>query len=120
MPRSTAQGVLTVNQLLLILVITYLLMTSYFLTNWLRFSFRHPTSSPEEQFLSFVMFLITTIFWPLVIPISCFEILKKRKLEFSNVIPLILAIFALSISYYLSYAYGNWFCAHNLLCPYTS
>jgi hypothetical protein len=31
-----------------------------------------------------------------------------------------LAIFALSISYYLSYAYGNWFCAHNLLCPYTS
>jgi hypothetical protein len=29
--------------------------------------------------------------------------LKKQKLEFSSVIPVLLAIFSLSISFYLSY-----------------
>lgn len=94
------------NQIQLTLVISYLVMSCYFFSNWLRFSLRHPSSSPEEKFLSFVMFLITTIFWPLTIPMSLLEIFQKRKLELSNVIPVILAIFALSISYYLSYLYS--------------
>jgi hypothetical protein len=91
-----------VNQIQLTLVISYLLMTCYFFTNWLRFSLRHPTSTPEDKFLSFVMFLITTIFWPLMIPLSCLKILKNGKVEFSTVIPVLLALFAVSISYYLS------------------
>ncbi|QSJ15521.1 hypothetical protein JYQ62_27335 [Nostoc sp. UHCC 0702] len=94
------------NQIQLTLVISYLVMSCYFFSNWLRFSLRHPSSSPEEKFLSFVMFLITTIFWPLTIPMSLLEIFQKRKLELSNVIPVILAIFALTISYYLSYLYS--------------
>ncbi|WP_214662643.1 hypothetical protein [Amazonocrinis nigriterrae] len=93
------------NQIQLTLVISYLLMSCYFFSNWLRFSLRHPSSSPEEKFLSFVMFLITTIFWPLTIVMSLLEIFQKRKLELSNIIPVILAIFAFSISYYLSYVY---------------
>ena len=108
------------NQILLALVISYLLMTCYFFSNWLNFTLRHPASSPEDKFLSFVMFLITTIFWPLIIPMLCLEIYKKRQLEFSNVIPVLLAIFAFSISYYLSYVHGNWLCYHDLLCPYAS
>ncbi|WP_083468756.1 hypothetical protein [Nostoc piscinale] len=87
------------------LFITYLLMTCYFFGNWLRFSLRHPASSPEEKFLSLLVSLITTIFWPLVIPISCWQIFKKRKLEFNHLIPVILVIFAFSISYYLTYVY---------------
>ncbi|BAZ52872.1 hypothetical protein NIES4103_55370 [Nostoc sp. NIES-4103] len=93
------------NQIQLTLIISYFLMSCYFFSNWLRFSLRHPSSSPEEKFLSFVMFLITTIFWPLTIIISLLEIFQKRQLELSNVIPVILAIFAFSISYYLSYIY---------------
>jgi hypothetical protein len=88
-----------VTQIQLILVISYLLMTVYFFSNWLRFCLRHPTSTPEDKFLSFVMFLVTTIFWPLIIPISCLKIIKNRQLEPNTVIPLLLAIFAVSISY---------------------
>nr|MCM0592617.1 hypothetical protein [Gloeotrichia echinulata DEX184] len=91
------------NHMQLTLVISYLIMTCYFLSNWLIFSLRHPSSQPEDKFLSFVMCLITIMFWPLIIPISCLDMLKKQKLEFSSVIPVLLAIFSLSISFYLSY-----------------
>lgn len=90
------------NQIQLTLVISYLLMTCYFFTNWLRFSLRHPASTAEDKFLSFVMSLITTIFWPLIIPISCFKILKDRKLDLITAIPVLLAMFAVTISYCLS------------------
>ncbi len=108
------------NQIQLTLLISYLFMTSYFLSNWLKFAVTHPTSSPEDKFLSFVMFLISTVFWPLIIPISCVQIYQKRKFEFSTIIPVLLAVFAFSISYYLSYVHGSWFCHYDLLCPYAS
>ncbi|WP_081603094.1 hypothetical protein [Fortiea contorta] len=91
------------NQIQLTLVISYLLISAYFLSNWIRFSWLHPTSTPEDKFLSFLMFLITTIFWPLVIPLSCIEMLKNRKIELNTVVPILLTIFAFGISYYVSY-----------------
>jgi hypothetical protein len=48
------------------------------------------------------MFLITTIFWPVIVPISLIEVFKTRKLEINTVIPVLLAIFAFSISYLIS------------------
>lgn len=87
------------SQIQLTLVISYLLMTCYFFSNWVRFSLRHPTSSPEDKFLKFVMCLITTVFWPLIVPMSLIEILKQRKLEISTIIPVLLAMFAVTISY---------------------
>ncbi|MDZ8109026.1 MAG: hypothetical protein RM338_25845 [Nostoc sp. DedQUE12a] len=91
------------NQIELSLSIAYLLMTCYFLTNWLVFSLRHPTSAPEDKFLSLVMFLTTTIFWPLTIFMSCLEMFNKQKIDINKVIPVILTIFVFSISYYLTY-----------------
>ncbi|BAY79393.1 hypothetical protein NIES25_58780 (plasmid) [Nostoc linckia NIES-25] len=96
------QGVHRVNQIELSLTIAYLLMTCYFLTNWLVFSLRHPSSAPEDKFLSFVMFLTTTIFWPLMIFMSCLEMFNKKKIDINKIIPVILTIFVFSISYYLS------------------
>ena len=93
------------NQIQVTLLLSYFLMSCYFFTNWLRFSLRHPTSTPEEKFLSFVMFLVTTILWPVVIIMNLWEIFNKRKLELSNVIPVIFAMFAFSLSYYLTYWY---------------
>ncbi|MCW5317851.1 hypothetical protein GTQ43_29985 [Nostoc sp. KVJ3] len=90
------------NQIQLTLTIGYLLMTGYFLSNWLIFSLRHPASTPEDRFLSVVIFLVTTIFWPLMIPISCLEIVQKKQIDFNKMIPVILAIFIFSISYYLT------------------
>ncbi len=91
------------NQIQLTLIIGYIFISCYFLSNWLIFSLRHPTLAPEDKFLSFLMSIMTTIFWPLVMPISCLEMLKKRKLELNKMIPILLVAFALSISYYLSY-----------------
>ncbi|MEM7552651.1 MAG: hypothetical protein AAF378_00855 [Cyanobacteria bacterium P01_A01_bin.84] len=76
-------------------------MTSYFFSNWLRFTVKHPHSHPEEKFLSFVMFIITTILWPLIVPLSLVEILKTRKLDLGTVVPVIFATVALSISFCL-------------------
>ena len=110
------RSVSAVNQIQLTLVISYLLMTAYFFTNWLIFSLRHPTSSPEDKFLSFIMFIITTIFWPVAIIVSCLEVVKKGKLEFTILFPVLLAIFAFGISYYLSSVHENWLCSHDLFC----
>ncbi|MFM7363874.1 MAG: hypothetical protein ACKO11_05105 [Cuspidothrix sp.] len=96
------------NQIQLTLIISYVIMTGYFFTNWLTFSLRHPTSSPEDKFLSFIMFIITTILWPVVILMSFWEVFKKGKLELVTVIPVLLAIFAVGISYYLSSAHEHW------------
>jgi hypothetical protein len=91
-----------VHKIQLALVISYLLMTCYFLTNWLRFTLRHPTYSPEDKFLSLVMFFISTALWPLLLPVSCIQVIKTRELEFSAMFPVILSAFAFSVSLYLS------------------
>ncbi|MBE9106410.1 hypothetical protein IQ229_16195 [Nostoc cf. edaphicum LEGE 07299] len=90
------------NQIQLTLTIGYLLMSCYFLTNWLIFSLRHPTSTADDKFLSVVMFLVTAIFWPLMIPMSCLEMVQQKRIDFSKMIPVLLAIFVFSISYYLT------------------
>ncbi len=90
------------HKIQLALVISYLLMTCYFFTNWLRFTLRHPSSSPEDKFLSVVMFFISTALWPVLLPLNCLQMIKTRELEFSAVFPVILAAFAFSVSFYLS------------------
>jgi hypothetical protein len=83
------------------LVISYLLMTAYFFINWLRFFLRHPSYSPEDQFLSFVLLIVTTALWPVVIPVSCIQMLKTRKFEYGTVIPLLVAGSAFSLAFYM-------------------
>lgn len=89
------------NKIELAIIVSYLLMSCYFFINWLRFTLRHPSSSPEEKFLSFVMFIISTIFWPIIIPMSFIDILKTDKLEFSVVVPILVLVFAFSLVFYI-------------------
>nr|WP_238361013.1 hypothetical protein [Iningainema tapete] len=84
------------------LTLSYLAITCYFFSNWLRFCLSHPSSSPEDKFLSFVMFIITTILWPVLVPISCVAIFRTRKLEFSTALPVLVAVCALSLALYMS------------------
>jgi hypothetical protein len=91
-----------VSKIQLAMVCSYLIMTSYFFINWISFSLRRPNSSPEDSFLSFVMFCISTILWPLIIPMSLFQIFKTRKLEIDTAVPVFVAVLALSLSLYLS------------------
>ncbi len=86
----------------IIVLISYLLMTGYFFVNWLRFSLRHPPSSPEDHFLSLVMFGIVVVCWPLVIPFSLIKMCLTREIELGTVFPAIAVIIAVSLSFYLS------------------
>jgi len=89
------------NKIEFAIIVSYLLMSCYFFINWLRFTLSHPSSSPEDKFLSFVMFIISTIFWPIIIPMSFMEILKTEKLEFSVVVPILVLVFAFSLVFYI-------------------
>jgi hypothetical protein len=91
-----------VHKIQLALLISYLLMTCYFFSNWFRFTLRHPSYSPEDKFLSLAMFFISTGLWPLLLPVSCIQVVKTRELEFSAMFPVILAAFTFSVSFYLS------------------
>ncbi len=51
-------------------LITYVLISSYFFLNWLRFFKRSYRSSPENWFLSMVLLAIAVLFWPFVVPFS--------------------------------------------------
>lgn len=62
------------------LLATYLIVSCYFSINWLRFCKRSPQSSVEDGFLSFVVLVVTTTLWPLVIPIFVSELLKPKPL----------------------------------------
>ena len=83
-------------------VVSYSLMTCYFFVNWLRFTLSHPNSNPEDKFLSFVMFIISTVFWPIIVPISFLEILRTQKLEFSVVVPILLVISTFGLVLYMA------------------
>ncbi|KAB8333095.1 hypothetical protein SD80_014615 [Scytonema tolypothrichoides VB-61278] len=96
------KGVATVNKVHLAFLVNYLLMTGYFFINWLRFCLRHPSYSPEEKFLSTVILLMTTVLWPIIVPMSFVKILMTRKVEFNTVIPVLVAVFAFSVALYMS------------------
>ncbi|MGJ5675759.1 MAG: hypothetical protein ACR9NN_19435 [Nostochopsis sp.] len=89
------------NKILFALVISYLLMTCYFLGNWLRFHLRHPANSPEDTFLSLVMLAIAVTSWPLVIPMHCLQTFKTRQFEFSAAVPMLVAISAFGLVFYM-------------------
>ncbi len=73
--------------------VAYLLITFYFLLNWLKFFNQKNISSPEEKFLSLIILMATIISWPFLVPISAVQALKAKKLQLSSVIPIILLIF---------------------------
>lgn len=89
------------NKIQSALLISYLLTTCYFFVNWLRFHLRHLTDSPEDIFLSLVIFAIATIFWPLLIPIHCLKIFQTKQLQFSAVIPVLIVISAFGFVFYM-------------------
>jgi len=50
-------------------IIIYLLISLYFARNWLKFFKSSSTPTPENYFLSFIILVIITISWPLVVPL---------------------------------------------------
>lgn len=64
--------------LVVVLVSVYLLFARYFFKIWLRFFERDTEMTLEERRLSWVVLLIGTLVWPLVVPISYLTLLEKK------------------------------------------
>lgn len=84
------------------LIVSYLLISLCFFINWLNFFRQKQSLSPEDRFLSIVILVIATILWPVAVPISYLELIKARKSQFI-VMPVVLAIFLVSLLLYLGY-----------------
>jgi hypothetical protein len=83
-----------VNRIQLALIISYLVTTCYFFFSYLEFSWRHPCSSLEDNFLSVVIFVIAIAFWPLLLPVSLLKIFRMQEFSTSTVVPVVVAMSA--------------------------
>lgn len=70
--------------LLVFFVFFYLVMTQHLFKLWLKFLQRDTSMSPEENSLSWVILVIGTLLWPIVVPINYLTLLQ-RKLEHQEV-----------------------------------
>lgn len=78
------------------LIAAYLFVSCYFFINWLKF-FNRIRLSVEDSFLSFVILVIVTMLWPLVVPMFLMQLLTARKPQFSSIVPVVLAIVVVSL-----------------------
>ena len=62
-----------------LLIVFYLVMASYFFTTWLEFFDQETRLSSVDSCLSKVALVISTIFWPLVVPIAYLYLLEAEK-----------------------------------------
>jgi len=67
--------------LLEILIVIYLVMGTYYFTTWLEFFEQEPITSYSsvDSYLSRVALVISTIFWPVVVPIAYIVLLKAEE-----------------------------------------
>lgn len=95
----------------------YLLPSSIFFKNWLKFSKQKGKLSAEETLLSFVLLLIATILWPLLMPYYCLEFLKKKmpKRQLGYVMPAILVLVTVGVLSVSSFAMSKKFIAQGLI-----
>ncbi|WP_017651164.1 hypothetical protein [Fortiea contorta] len=62
-----------------IIVIFYLVMAYCLLNEWLDFFLADKDITSEQRSLSYVILVIGTTFWPIVVPIAYLELLKFNK-----------------------------------------
>jgi hypothetical protein len=64
--------------LILILVFFYTVIAQRLFTIWLKFFQRDSNMSPGEKQLSWVVLIVGTVLWPIVIPNAYLAILEKK------------------------------------------
>ncbi len=60
-------------------IIFYLAMAYCFLTEWLDFFIADKDMTSEQRPISYIVLIIATTFWPIVVPIAYLELLKFNK-----------------------------------------
>ena len=67
------------------LLFAYLFMAPFYFTSWLKLYNKDISLSAEERLLSRVFLVISTILWPLVVPIAYLELLNKKNMSLTKV-----------------------------------
>lgn len=63
------------------LVVAYLFMAPFYFTNWLKLFRKDTNLSSNERLASMAILAISTILWPLIVPIAYLELLKQKNNE---------------------------------------
>ena len=63
------------------LVVTYLFMAPLYFTSWLKLFNNDTTITSNERLVSMVILVMSTILWPLIVPIAYLELLNKKNNE---------------------------------------
>ena len=63
------------------LIVAYLFMAPFYFTSWLKLFRKDPDSSSNKRFLSIVVLAISTILWPIIVPIAYLELLQAKNDE---------------------------------------
>lgn len=63
------------------LVVAYLLMAALFLVMWLNAFQKDTGLSDDDKVSSLIVLSIASLFWPIVVPISNFELVIKRNID---------------------------------------
>lgn len=71
---------LMIMKLLIIVLISvyYLLMAQRFFKIWRKFFERDTSMSPEEKRLSWIILIVGSVFWPIVVPNSYLALIEKK------------------------------------------
>jgi hypothetical protein len=60
-------------------LVVYLITIPYFFTIWLTLFQRDSSLSSLERYLSWVILVVATIFWPIAVPLAYLELLSKHN-----------------------------------------
>lgn len=64
--------------ILLSAIVYYLLIARSFFTTWLAVFHQDTQLTSEEKFLATIILLVSTILWPVVLPLAYLELISKN------------------------------------------
>ena len=63
------------------LVVAYLFMAPFYFISWLKLFNKDTSITSNERLVSMVILVMSTILWPLIVPIAYLELLNKKNNE---------------------------------------
>lgn len=76
-----SQILLPVKPLQVALVVAYLFMAPFYFTSWLKLFRKDTDLSSNGKRVSMAILAISTILWPIIVPIAYLELLKQKNDE---------------------------------------
>jgi hypothetical protein len=76
---KNSQRLMIMKLIIIVLISVYYLLTAQrFFKIWRKFFERDTSMSPEEKRLSWIILLVGSVFWPIVVPKSYLALIEKK------------------------------------------